>query len=264
MQAAHPQAFTGAFTYTAIHRASHYLGLAHPDSIGATRNPDGSPRYYDGFTWTYNTTARSRPYSHTELILHPRPGVDRTRPQRLLPEVDRRGAGGRGRRTCGRQDDPCRLCPARRRPAQGGHRQRQEGAGAVREVRLRERRLRRAVGLAQRRQVPRPGPQPARRHSELEKGTRLARRRGLPLRPPGKDFRSRATAQAEMQRPGPEPGRCVSGEVSENKHPSSERGRASMAKAERRARVHWEGSLAEGRGRPRAKAARFATLEMSW
>ena len=51
MAFAHPEVSGGAFTYTAIHEASHYLGLAHPhDSIGATRNADGTPRYYDGFT----------------------------------------------------------------------------------------------------------------------------------------------------------------------------------------------------------------------
>jgi hypothetical protein len=69
LEAVHPQAFSGAFTYTAVHEASHYLGLAHPhDSIGATRNSDGSPRYYDGFTWAFNSTAAPTTYSHTELV----------------------------------------------------------------------------------------------------------------------------------------------------------------------------------------------------
>ena len=69
MAFAHPEVSGGAFTYTAIHEASHYLGLAHPhDSIGATRNADGSPRYYDGFTWAYNSTAAPTTYSHTELV----------------------------------------------------------------------------------------------------------------------------------------------------------------------------------------------------
>ena len=69
MRLAHPETGTGAFTYTAIHEASHYLGLAHPhDSIGATRNPDGTPRYYGGFTWTFNSTAAPTTYSHTELV----------------------------------------------------------------------------------------------------------------------------------------------------------------------------------------------------
>lgn len=69
MAMAHPTTGTGAFTYTSIHEASHYLGLAHPhDSIGATRNADGTPRYYDGFTWAYNSTAAPSTYSHTELI----------------------------------------------------------------------------------------------------------------------------------------------------------------------------------------------------
>src|SRR5918999_825058 len=69
MALAHPEARGGAFTYTSIHEASHYLGLAHPhDSIGATRNADGSPRYYDGFTWAFNSTAAPTTYSHTELV----------------------------------------------------------------------------------------------------------------------------------------------------------------------------------------------------
>jgi len=69
IEAIHPQAFSGAFTYTAVHEASHYLGLAHPhDSIGATRRADGTPRYYDGFTWTFNSTAAPTTYSHVELV----------------------------------------------------------------------------------------------------------------------------------------------------------------------------------------------------
>ena len=66
----------GAFTYTAIHEASHYLGLAHPhDTVGATRDADGSPRYYDGFTWAFNSTAAPTTYSHTGArVLDPRPG----------------------------------------------------------------------------------------------------------------------------------------------------------------------------------------------
>ena len=69
MAMAHPEVSGGAFTYTAVHEASHYLGLAHPhDSVGATRNADGSPRYYDGFTWAFNSTAAPTTYSHTELV----------------------------------------------------------------------------------------------------------------------------------------------------------------------------------------------------
>ena len=69
MRMAHPENGTGAFTYTAVHEASHYLGLAHPhDSVGATRNADGTPRYYDGFTWAFNSTAAPTTYSHTELV----------------------------------------------------------------------------------------------------------------------------------------------------------------------------------------------------
>ncbi|MDQ3668814.1 MAG: PPC domain-containing protein [Actinomycetota bacterium] len=69
LEVAHPQVFSGAFTYTAVHEASHYLGLAHPhDSVGASRNADGSPLYYDGFTWAFNSTAAPTTYSHTELV----------------------------------------------------------------------------------------------------------------------------------------------------------------------------------------------------
>ena len=65
---AHPNVlFNGTFTYTTIHEASHYLGLAHPhDTIGAIRGEDGEPVYYDGFAWTYNTTASPTTYSHVE------------------------------------------------------------------------------------------------------------------------------------------------------------------------------------------------------
>lgn len=66
---AHPQAYTGTFTYTTIHEASHYLGLAHPhDTVGATRGEDGEPVYYDGFTWAFNSTASPTTYSHDEIV----------------------------------------------------------------------------------------------------------------------------------------------------------------------------------------------------
>ena len=69
MRLAHPETGSGAFTYTSIHEASHFLGLAHPhDSIGAVRRADGTARYYDGFTWAYNSTAAPTTYSHTELV----------------------------------------------------------------------------------------------------------------------------------------------------------------------------------------------------
>ncbi|MBA2281754.1 MAG: hypothetical protein H0W25_11060, partial [Acidimicrobiia bacterium] len=64
---AHPNVYNGTFTYTTIHEASHYLGLAHPhDTVGAVRGENGEPVYYDGFTWTFNTTASPTTYSHVE------------------------------------------------------------------------------------------------------------------------------------------------------------------------------------------------------
>jgi hypothetical protein len=68
LQATHPDAFSGSFTYTAVHEASHRLGLAHPhDTVGATRRADGTPRYYDGFSWTYDSSAVPTTYAFDEL-----------------------------------------------------------------------------------------------------------------------------------------------------------------------------------------------------
>jgi pre-peptidase len=68
LMAVHPPTATGSFTYTAIHEASHFLGLAHPhDTIGASRNADGSPHYWDGFTWTFDSTKAPTTYAHDEL-----------------------------------------------------------------------------------------------------------------------------------------------------------------------------------------------------
>lgn len=68
LMAVHPPTATGSFTYTAIHEASHFLGLAHPhDTIGAVRNADGSPHYWDGFTWTFDSTKAPTTYAHDEL-----------------------------------------------------------------------------------------------------------------------------------------------------------------------------------------------------
>ncbi len=68
LSATHPDAFSGSFTYTAVHEASHRLGLAHPhDTVGATRKADGTPRYYDGFSWTYDSSAVPTTYAFDEL-----------------------------------------------------------------------------------------------------------------------------------------------------------------------------------------------------
>lgn len=68
MAAVHPDLFSGTFTYTTVHEASHYLGLAHPhDTIGATTGEDGETRYYRGFTWAFNSTAAPTTYSHEEM-----------------------------------------------------------------------------------------------------------------------------------------------------------------------------------------------------
>ena len=58
LAAVHPDALGGGFTYTSIHELSHFLGLAHPhDTIGKWVNPStGKEEYWDGFTWTFDTT----------------------------------------------------------------------------------------------------------------------------------------------------------------------------------------------------------------
>ena len=66
--AAHALQPRGTFSYTTLHEASHSLGLAHPhDTIGASRGPNGEPRYWMGFRWAFDTTAAPTTYSHSEL-----------------------------------------------------------------------------------------------------------------------------------------------------------------------------------------------------
>jgi hypothetical protein len=68
LAAVHPPTATGSFTYTAIHEASHFLGLAHPhDTIGAVRGADGKPHYWDGFSWTFDSTAAPTTYAFDQL-----------------------------------------------------------------------------------------------------------------------------------------------------------------------------------------------------
>src|SRR4051812_6571370 len=68
LAAVHPPTATGSFTYTAIHEASHFLGLAHPhDTIGAVRGDNGKPHYWDGFSWTFDSTAAPTTYAFDQL-----------------------------------------------------------------------------------------------------------------------------------------------------------------------------------------------------
>jgi hypothetical protein len=65
----HVSAYENAFSYTATHEISHYLGLAHPhDSLAAWKNPtSGDTEYFYEFTWTFNSTAAPTTYSHVEM-----------------------------------------------------------------------------------------------------------------------------------------------------------------------------------------------------
>jgi len=69
LAAVHPDALGGGFTYTSIHELSHFLGLAHPhDTIGKWVDPStGKEEYWDGFTWTFDTTAAPTTYAYDEL-----------------------------------------------------------------------------------------------------------------------------------------------------------------------------------------------------
>ena len=184
MAFAHPEVSGGAFTYTSIHEASHYLGLAHPhDSIGATRNADGSPRYYDGFTWAYNSTAAPSTYSHTELIysILDQENIARGHTAYYLKWADEALVRGRrGVRLARRHADRPAAgegCPA----APAGDRQLEAGRDAVRPVRLRERDVRGPEGVALRGRVPRPRTRPRARHERAPEGNEEGRRVGLPV-----------------------------------------------------------------------------------
>src|SRR6185436_8504855 len=68
LHAAHPDLLGGGLTYTSIHELSHFLGLAHPhDTIGASvvTQSDGTKKteYWDGFSWTFDSTAAPTTYA---------------------------------------------------------------------------------------------------------------------------------------------------------------------------------------------------------
>jgi hypothetical protein len=69
LAAVHPDALGGGLTYTSIHELSHYLGLAHPhDTVGEWKNPaTGQQEYWDGFSWTFDSTAAPTTYAFDEL-----------------------------------------------------------------------------------------------------------------------------------------------------------------------------------------------------
>ena len=70
----HPDILGGGLSYTSIHELSHFLGLAHPhDTIGEAvvdTNADGTPdstEYWDGFNWTFDSTAAPTTYAFDQL-----------------------------------------------------------------------------------------------------------------------------------------------------------------------------------------------------
>ena len=72
LHAVHPDILGGGLTYTSIHELSHFLGLAHPhDTIGASvvTQSDGSKKteYWDGFSWTFDSTAAPTTYAFDQL-----------------------------------------------------------------------------------------------------------------------------------------------------------------------------------------------------
>jgi hypothetical protein len=68
----HPDILGGGLSYTSIHELSHFLGLAHPhDTIGAAvvTTADGTKKteYWDGFNWTFDSTAAPTTYAFDQL-----------------------------------------------------------------------------------------------------------------------------------------------------------------------------------------------------
>jgi len=68
----HPDILGGGLTYTSIHELSHFLGLAHPhDTIGeaVVTTSDGTKKaeYWDGFSWTFDSTAAPTTYAFDQL-----------------------------------------------------------------------------------------------------------------------------------------------------------------------------------------------------
>ena len=184
MAFAHPEVCGGAFTYTAIHEASHYLGLAHPhDSIGATRNADGTPRYYDGFTWAYNSTAAPTTYSHTELVysILDQENIARGHAAYYLKWADQALSEG-GEAYASRGVTQVGLLPANaarlRKEAIDGA---EEGRDGVRPLRLRQRDVRGPEGVPLGGRVPRPRARPPARHERAPEGHEEGRRFGLPV-----------------------------------------------------------------------------------
>ena len=182
MAFAHPQVSGGAFTYTSIHEASHYLGLAHPhDSIGATRNADGTPRYYDGFTWAYNSTAAPSTYSHTELVysILDQENIARGHAAYYLKWADQALSEGGEAYAVARRHPGLAAAGERRSAAQGGDRRAEEGRGGVRPLRLRQRDVRRPEGVPCGGRVPRPRPRAPARHDGAREGHEEGGRVGL-------------------------------------------------------------------------------------
>jgi hypothetical protein len=72
LHAIHPDLLGGGLSYTSIHELSHFLGLAHPhDTIGESvvTLPDGTKKaeYWDGFSWTFDSTAAPTTYAFDQL-----------------------------------------------------------------------------------------------------------------------------------------------------------------------------------------------------
>jgi hypothetical protein len=68
----HPDILGGGLSYTSIHELSHFLGLAHPhDTIGeaVVTTSDGTKKaeYWDGFNWTFDSTAAPTTYAFDQL-----------------------------------------------------------------------------------------------------------------------------------------------------------------------------------------------------
>ena len=189
LAAVHPDALGGGFTYTSIHELSHFLGLAHPhDTIGKWVNPStGKEEYWDGFTWTFDTTAASTTYAYDELkySILDQETIARGHTAYYLTWTDESLAFG-WRGVLRPRDQDAEQAAGQGQGAAGDG---ALGLGAGQdpgvEVRLRQRGVLGADGVPCRCGLPRHGPEPAARHhraAEGHEGNDRAGRGRLPVR----------------------------------------------------------------------------------
>ena len=201
MAIAHPAGSATARSRTrpSTRRATTSASRTRTTRSARPRNADGSPRYYDGFTWAFNSTAAPTTYSHTELVysILDQENIARGHAAYYLKWADEALADGGEAYFDAGMTTSAQLPPDGRAAAHEAIYAAEGGRGDVRDVRLRQRDVRRAARVARGGRLPRPRPRPRARDERAREGhaRRPARRRAPPRR-------SRA-ASGEPDRQGP-------------------------------------------------------------